>query len=230
MLDLPITHCMTIGNRPDLLRQTLGSLQTLRNLPTIAINDFNDTATNDVLQEMCPNAVIVGPRHHLGHHPAVDQMYSHVKTPYIFHNEDDWEFFRTDFLRDAIALLEAVPLITSVCLRDTDDLVHSYDQCSKIVTDELNGIRFQRLDNLHDQWHGFTFNPHVTKLSTWKGLGGYSQFAKERHVSRHLRSKGQFVAFLRPGACRHSGEGRSSTWKPSQFRRFKAWLRGEKAG
>lgn len=229
MPNLLVTHCITIGNRPDLLRQTLTGLKAVQDIPTLAINDFNDTDTNNVFMEMCPRGRIVGPGHHIGHHPAIDAMYSHVTTPYIFHNEDDWAFSRADFLSDALSLLEAEPNITAVCLRATDDMSFSDDQRKKIVTAEINGIRFQRLDALHDQWYGFTFNPHLSRKSMWEELGGYTKFKKERHLSRTLKMTGGFVAFLTPEACRHIGEGRSTTWKPSPFRRFKAWLRGEKA-
>lgn len=228
MSDLPVMHCITIGNRPDLLRQTLESLRALQNLSTLAINDFNDAETNQVFKEMCPLGRIVNLGRHVGHHRAIDALYSNVATPYILHNEDDWEFSRTDFLQDALNLLETEPNISAVCLRTTDDMPLAKDEREKIVSTEIGGVYFKRLDNLRDQWHSFTFNPHLCRKSMWQGLDGYSKFEKERHLSRHLKRKGKFVAFLMPEACRHIDEGRSTTWIPSQFRRFEAWLRGER--
>lgn len=222
-----ITHCLTIGRRPDLLRQTLDSLGGLRDLPTLAINDFGDAETSAVLLEMCPNGRIVGPGHHLGHHPAVDTMYAEVETPYIFHDEDDWRFSRLDFLEDGLRLLEAEPLISVVCFRATADMPLSPAARAKIVTEERAGIRYERLDALHEQWHGFSFNPHLVRRSMWQEIGGYAQFQKERHLSRFLRKQGRYVAFMLPEACRHIGEGRSTVMPPpSRFKKFKNWLRG----
>ena len=224
-----ITHCLTIGRRPDLLRQTLDSIGPLRALSTLAINDFGDEETSAVLRKLCPNGRIVGPGHHLGHHPAVDAMYTEVQTPYILHGEDDWCFSRTDFLADALRLLEAEPLISVVCFRATLDIPLSDKDRAKIVTEARAGIRYERLDALHPQWYGYSFNPHLARRSMWQERGGFSQFEKERHLSRHLRARGQYVAFLLPKACRHIGEGRSTVWgKPSRFRKFKNWLRVRK--
>lgn len=98
-----------------------------------------------------------------------------------------------------------------------------------IMTEVRSGISFERLDALHKEWHGYTFNPHLAPKSLWQQLGGFTQFAKERHVSRFLRAKGQYVAHILPEACRHIGEGRSTTGRPiTRVKRFKNWLRGIK--
>lgn len=222
-----ITLCFTIGKRPDLLRRTLETLGPLCDLPALAINDFGDAETSAVFLELCPQGRIVGPGHHLGHHPAVDAMYAEVTTPYIFHNEDDWAFERTDFLTDAVTLLEAEPALSQVCVRHSTDMVLTPEDRRKIVTETRAGIGYERLDALHRQWHSYTFNPHVVRRSLWVDLGGYAAFAKERHLSRHLRAQGLHTAFLLPGACRHIGDLRSVVpQKVTTFKRFKNWVRG----
>src|SRR5690606_30234712 len=70
-----ITMCLTIGRRPDLLRQTLETLRGLPPLPVIAINDFRDEETNAVFREFYPEGLLLDPGRHLGHHGAVDAMY-----------------------------------------------------------------------------------------------------------------------------------------------------------
>lgn len=228
MSDQPlVTHCLTIGRRPDLLAKTLDSLRGLPQMPTLAINDFGDAETNAIFKQYCPQGRLVGPGHRLGHHPAVDELYRHVETPFIFHNEDDWGFSRADFLDDALQLLDSDSQISCVCLRDTADMPMDDSSRSKVNTSHIAGISFQRLDSLHRQWHGFTFNPHVIKKSIWDDLGGYSNFKKERHLSRHLRAKGHYVAFLLIPACAHIGDGRSTHLKPpTRLKRFKNWIRG----
>ena len=61
----------------------------------------------------------------------------------------------------------------------------------------------------HRQWHGHTFNPHLTPVNIWRDVSGFSKFKKERHVSRHLRGRGLRVAYLQPGYREHIGEGNS---------------------
>ncbi|AUH33562.1 hypothetical protein CUV01_09325 [Paracoccus tegillarcae] len=53
---------------------------------------------------------------------ADNASYRNVQTPYVFHNVDDWQFERTDFLAQAVTLPEADPMISVVCLRDTADM------------------------------------------------------------------------------------------------------------
>lgn len=77
------------------------------------------------------------------------------------------------------------------------------------------GVRYARLDNLHDQWHGYTFNPHLISMDTLREIGKFGAFKKERHVSRFLRKKGKYVAYIKPGACHHIGEDHSVS-NPSQ--------------
>lgn len=221
-----VTHCLTIGSRPDLLRETLKTLSELADLPTLAINDFGDAETNEVFCSFIPGGRIVGPGHHIGHHAAIDALYAEVKTPYIFHNEDDWAFHREDFVDDAIRLLEADPKISAVCMRDSGDFPMSDDDRAKILVQEVAGVAFQSLTEIHDQWHGYTFNPTLVRKSLWEDLGGFSRFAKERHISRHLRAKGMHVALLLPSACRHIGENRTTTQETKpRLKAAKIWLR-----
>jgi len=227
MQEEKITLCLTIGRRPDLLQRSLESMARLPQIPVLAINDFGDEETNTVFREMCPHGRLIEPGRHLGHHGAVDLMYSEVKTPYIFHGEDDWLFSRTDFLQDALSLLRVDPLISSVCFRATKDIPLS-DADRALVTTEMRGdISIERMEAVHEQWYGFSFNPHLAKKRLWEELGGFSQFKKERHISRFLRAEGHYVAFLVPEACRHIGDGRSNTsGQDSLFRRCKNWMRG----
>jgi len=230
MLEDKITLCLTIGRRPDLLRRTLETLNGLPALPVLAINDFGDAETNAVFLEMCPQGRLIEPGRHLGHHGAVDVMYAEVKTPYIFHCEDDWGFSRTDFLNDALRLLQTDPMISVVCFRATKDIPLSDEDRALVATETRGDLLLQRMEAVHQQWHGFSFNPHLAEKRLWEELGGFSQFEKERHVSRFLRAQGHYVAFLLPEACRHIGDGRSSTpGRDSLFQRFKKWMRGIKS-
>lgn len=77
------------------------------------------------------------------------------------------------------------------------------------------GVSYARLDVLHDQWHGYTFNPHLISTDTLREIGKFGAFKKERHVSRFLRKKGKYVAYIQPGACQHIGEDQSVS-NPSQ--------------
>lgn len=224
-----VTICMTMGKRPDHLRRTIESLGDIfQSLPVIAINDFGDDETSSVFRKLSPNGTLINLGGQVGHHPAVDAMYEQVKTPFIFHMEDDWGFFRQNFIEDALSLLEADPQISSVCFREISDFPLSDADRSQIARDEREGIQFNRLDGLHEEWHAYTFNPHLARKSLWEDIGKFSQFKKERHISRKLRAQGRYTAFLEPGACAHIGNDISvANNKPSLFKRIKKNIRAQ---
>ena len=219
-MNCEIDLCLTIGRRPSLLRQTLDSLLPRANFKKIiAMNDFRDQETNDVFKELCPSGILINLNEQVGHHRAVDLMYSKVSSPYILHCEDDWLFNSNLMMDESIQLLKSNEKIGSVCLREIKDFNLNEEQESKKITQQHGDIKFSRLDGTHEEWHGFTFNPHVTSLSQWKEFGPYSAFKKERHISRKLRNAGTFVAYLQPGSCVHIGfdDSVSNPIKKSKF-------------
>lgn len=151
-------------------------------------------------------------------------MYDLVKTKYVFHCEDDWMFDGEIPIQAILKLLDSQPELSEVCLRKVEDIPMSEEEKSKILTCEAAGLHYDRLDPLHDQWHGYTFNPHITTLKNWETLGSFKQFKKERHVSRYLRAQGKHVAYLKPGYCSHIGDGISVSINPSRLDRLKNWL------
>lgn len=225
-----ITLCLTIGLRPELLRSSLRSLLShLHFEKIIAINDFRDEATNSVFHELCPHGQLLCLDRQLGHHAAVDQAYSLIKTPYVLHSEDDWHFDRSIDLISAMDVLSKNPNISQVCLREIEDFAFSSEELGQIVHFQANDIDYMRLDGLHDQWYGYTFNPHLAALETWRSVGGFSKFKKERHISRKLRAQGRYSAYMKNGICHHIGAELSvsgNDLKDQKFRQWKQSIRG----
>lgn len=222
----PITLCLTIGKRPDLLKKTLESLLPHINCKhIIAINDFRDEPTNEMFRHICPDGQLISLTHQLGHHKAVDHMYQFVSTRLVLHCEDDWVFDRSIDLTGAIQLLDTNERISQVCLRKISDFQLTESESELVLKCQENGYNYFRLDNLHTQWHGYTFNPHLAKLDYWRLLGGFTQFKKERHISRHLRSKGRFTAYMNPGYCEHIGELQSVSQSASHPKGLRLWIK-----
>lgn len=201
-----ITLCLTIGKRPDELRQTLDSLlDKITFTHIIAINDFGDSATNEVFYELCPQGKLISLGYNLGHHKAIDELYTHVMTPYVFHCEDDWLFYG-DIDFDRIKnLLDSSNDITSVSLRAISDFNFSNDELAKIKYVDTPFGRYADLTALHEQWYGYHFNPHIARLDTYRTLSPFSQYKKERHISRVFRRQGKYMLFVTDDICHHIG-------------------------
>lgn len=215
-----------MGRRPALLSETLHSLAPLLSkIPVLAVNDFGDEESNEVFRRYCPHGCIVNPAARMGHHRAVDLMYNAVETDYVFHFEDDWHFDRCDFVEECQDLLTELPMASAICVRSASDFLEE-TQLSDIPTfSATSGTRYMRLDGIHAEWYGYTFNPHIAPKATWTNVGGFSGFRKERHISRTLRTKDRFVPYLASGACRHIGQSDSVTRsRPTFTRKLKDML------
>lgn len=226
---VPATLVLTIGRRPELLAQTLESLLPHQDFAHIvAINDFGDEATNIVFRERCPNGVLISLDSPSGHHAAIDRLYQEVRTPYVFHCEDDWLFESAPDIQTSMAVLASDNRITSVCFRRIDDFGLSPLEAEKIISVQISTASYSRLDGLHPQWHGYTFNPHLLTATAFANIGNFSRFKKERHISRWLRKQGKFVAYLNPGSCRHIGMDCSVSIRPSfkerLFKKISRWI------
>lgn len=213
-----ITLCLTIGKRPDELRQTLQSLLSkVQFKHIIAINDFGDEQSNAVFHELCPQGELINLGYNLGHHKAVDLMYGKVTTPYVMHCEDDWEFDSVPKFDDILKFLVSEPNISMVCLRKMSDISFDKQQQSQIIHRSTGYLDIVEIHTIHEQWYGYTFNPHIASINTWKELAPFAKFKKERHISRIFRSKNKHLVYLEQGNCHHIGFDSVANPQPTTF-------------
>src|SRR4051812_33800932 len=98
-----VTVVVTACGRPDLLERTLDSFLRFNTYPIarfIVTEDSSVAGTNDKLKTKyasLPILWIEEPRRR-GQIACIDDAYSRVETKYIFHCEDDWEFYDTGFI------------------------------------------------------------------------------------------------------------------------------------
>jgi len=205
--DRRVTLCVTMGNRPDLLRRTLESLLAHNRFDdVVAVNDFGDEATNAVFRAVCPTGRLVSPGEKLGHHGAVDRMYETVTTPYVFHCEDDWLFEPRPLLDTCFRLLDAVPRVAGVCVRSSKDCRRIWNLTGQ---GEADGLTYRFFNDEEADWGGFGFNPNLQRLELWKTHGPWSRFRQEVHISRALNAEGLRYIYATPGFCRHIGKNHS---------------------
>lgn len=206
-----VTVCLTACGRPDLLEQTLNSFFKFNTLPPKEFIIFEDSGTdcNTHLHEKFPDITWIGGKYRQGQIVAIDTMYQLVKTTYIFHCEEDWEFYRAGFIEDSLAVLEKEPMISMVWIRDKEDTNQH-----PIIWQEEYGIMKTNHNGL---WGGFCFNPGLRRLSDYKRFGSYgrhTQFSRkkpwlaEAAVSKLYSAAGYRAAILKQGYVKHLGEGR----------------------
>jgi len=200
-----VTSC----GRFDLLRHTLESLLPLLDPPPeeiLVIEDSGDASVREALAGLkSPVRVMVNDRQ-LGQMASIDLAYGQVRTPFVFHCEDDWEFFRTGFIAESFALLHARPDISMVGLRPR----HELNPLVRATPEEaLEGVRFFALDpQKHPEYFSYSFNPGLRRMADYHAIGPFAPLGHEGDVSYAFKLAGFRIANLEEPAVRHIGDGR----------------------
>jgi len=226
-----VTVVVTSCARHDLLNNTLTSFFKYNSFPIkhmIIVEDGNQVANALVSKFRSEPIEWLATGRRVGQIAAIDYAYSRVKTPYIFHLEDDWEFYRPGFIERSMQILRLQPTCLQVWLRALGDT--NEHPCEPRVFTK-HGISWQRLilDFQQGKWHGFSFNPGLRRLTEYVATGGFGNLTSfdfhdpwktEIAIGRFYRRKGYFAAILcdqeGQGYVRHTGDNHH-TAPPPEF-------------
>lgn len=201
-----ITTVCTSCNRPDLLEITINSFFKYNKYPLsdfIIIDDSGVIGCNDFLLQKYPNLTLIYNEENLGQIASIDKAYSKVKTDYVFHLEEDWEFHKEGFLEDALEIIEIHDKLICIWARDPQDTPHpTYED--EYITPSGKIVK-QLIRDFHGHWTGFTFNPSLKKMKDYQG---YSHIGRELELSKYYGSLGYFAMIFKEGYCKHIGWGR----------------------
>lgn len=215
MITLAIT---TTEGRLNLLTRTLTSLMenTGDVYKNIIINDNSCNSDNcarisDLVSKFSQNFLILRNGTNNGQVEGIDNIYKLVNTKYIFHLEDDWEFYNGNFIHKSIDVLESNPKITNVSIRQRDTFEASSQH-------PVHGPFFTQLGTEYYKyhtgykgiWHGFSWNPGLRRLSDYKLIGSYKQYINEQGVGNFYYQNGFESACLKDFYCAHIGHGQST--------------------
>jgi Glycosyl transferase family 2 len=222
-----VTVVLTSCGRQDLLERTLDTFFLYNTYPIrefIVIED-GDRSLNDHLR----------PRYHkygvswldtgrrVGQVTAIDLAYARVKTDFIFHCEDDWEFLRPRFIERSVVILNSRPDILMVSLRDKDDQ-NGYPVHDRVYFAEW--VPYRLMHESYDAgewgtWHGFAWNPGLRRRRDYELLGSFGSldplhakpaWQMEREAGAFYREHGFAIALLAEdcgtGYVRHLGDDR----------------------
>jgi hypothetical protein len=176
-----ITMVVTSCNRPIELYKTLESFFKYNTHPIqkiIIIDDSGIKTCIDNCIDLIPSNIekkIIYNDTNIGQIKSIDIAYSFVETEYIFHCEDDWEFYDYGFIEKSLEILQDNDRICCVWLREYRNGILC-NNGHPIIMDIINDkYRFVD-DNYLNQWMGFSFNPGLRKLSDYNSIGNYCQY------------------------------------------------------
>ena len=237
-VSLVITSC----NRFDLLEETLRSFFRYNTYPIAQHIIIEDSPYRDKLLKMLtkfPDVefTVLDNVPQIGQMKSIERAYSEVTSEYIFHCEDDWEFYREAFIEDSMAVLETDDKIITVWLRE--DLNKNRLE-PEVISTARPGVEYQYVTPAYVQpkkgtiWHGFTFNPGLRRYKDYLLVKPISQFDRESTTGKAYFDLGFTAAALTNPYLRHIGFHRGIRFKPHQsqlakdmqasWRRFKTKL------
>lgn len=180
---IPITIVLTSCNRPKELISTLISFFKYNTYPIKKIIIIDDSGVINCINECLkyiPSNVekqIIYNEKNIGQIASIDKAYSVVDTEYVFHCEDDWEFYNYGFIEKSLEILLNNDKIFTVWLREYINYRVVQNGHPVISTIYNNSYRllgvFKERTNI---WSGFTFNPGLRRLKDYKSLMPYSQY------------------------------------------------------
>lgn len=211
-----VTVVLTSCGRVDLLEKTLDSFFKFNTYPIERFIITEDSAQEEVfdacnrLNKKYDNFIeFMFNKNKLGQSKSIDKAYSTVTTKYVFHCEEDWEFYRSGFIEDSIRILESSPKILQAWIRPKNDRV--LNKISEKVF-ELNGMKIRAVlpvsfstgDTNEDgtpmivkDYMGFSWNPGLKRISDYRLLNnGYTGMVREHLVDHWYRDQGFIVVSL----------------------------------
>lgn len=214
----PYSVVLTSCGRFDLLAETVASfLAHMDERPAdfIVAEDSGDAAVAAALAPL--EAALGAPfiirlnRPQLGQMRSIDAAYEAVRTPLVFHCEDDWRFTRRGFIGESRRLLAALPAASMVGLRPRQELNPRVRDSEPLrLTDEMGDpVAYFALDpSLHPEYFSYSFNPGLRRMDDARALAPFAALGREEDVSYAFKKRGFQIVNLESPAVAHIGDGR----------------------
>jgi hypothetical protein len=207
-----ITFVITSCGRFDLLEQCLASFLAHNTAPIeryLLVEDSGDDGVRDITAKFdVPFEVIVNVPP-LGQIAAIDRAYGSVTTPYIFHCEDDWRFFRSGFIEESLIVLKNDPSATAVICRRPGQTAGTSLVFETCPVQLIANVRCRKPPPwLIPDFLGYSFNPGLRRLSDYRLLGSFARWGHELDASLYFKVRGRTVAILADPACETTGSER----------------------
>jgi len=171
-----VTLFLTSCGRPDLLRKTLESFVKYNTYPIekgIIMEDSGKLGINDFAHELVPFPLqIIYNSCRLRQMKSIENGLQYLTTPYVFHCEEDWEFFNYGFIEKSMEILnsENGSHIISVWLREWKELENMYKFRIVPIENESYCMIGPTAEN-----GVFSWNPGLKRIEIAKKFSPYTQ-------------------------------------------------------
>jgi len=203
-----ITSC----GRVDLLDKTLESFfkfNTYKFEKMFLIEDsVNQKVYDHVKNKWGKKLEVIVNNKKKGQIKSITDVYKKIKTPYVFHCEDDWMYTRGNFIEDSLQILKTDKKILQVWLESESATNFGIFEFGPVINIQKK-IGYRKVSpKLGWEWGYFSFRPGVKRMSDYLLINGYEGFFNEIDIGLKYRDKGFYTVIIENPATADLGEGR----------------------
>lgn len=239
-----ITFTITTCKRYDLFSQTMNSfINCCTDIDKISrwicVDDNSSEEDRKKMQEKYPffEFYFKTPEEK-GHPRSMNILQKMVKTPYVFHMEDDWTFFiQKPYLQNCLDILSENPEFGQCLINrnyaelpehiryvgghhqttDENKRYILHEHAPTVEAQQKFYEKYGHKDNCA-YWPHFSFRPSLLKTSVWKQLGPFDENVAhfEMVYARNYAQKKLQSVFLEGVYCKHTGRLTSEMNDPTK--------------
>jgi hypothetical protein len=212
-----VTLFITSCGRPNLLKTTLESFVKYNTYPikeVILCEDSGIPEIVDFVKDILPYPThLCYNKERIGQMKTIEKYITLVKTPYVFHLEDDYEFFDYGFIELSFKILESDSAISQVLLQDEQHDFYKVDignpLCYKILT---NDPRMTDSNYGDGALNVFSWRPSLKKLEICLLRIPYELWDDEYTIELEINKLGKYAVITKnikngkKGFCSHIGK------------------------
>jgi hypothetical protein len=207
-----VTLFITSCGRPNLLKKTLESFVKFNTYPiknVILCEDSGVKGIVDFAKDILPYPITFCYNDtRIGQMKTIEKYTQLINTPYVFHLEDDYEFFKSGFIEMSFTLLHSDPKISQVLLEDEQYIFASVNINSKMKKVMSNNIGDVTANNGDGPLSCYSWRPSLKRIEIHKMRMPYELWDDEYTIQLHLNKLGYYsvIPTNEIGFCRHIGK------------------------
>jgi hypothetical protein len=216
-MEREVTLFITSCGRPELLKRTLESFVNFNTYPikeVILCEDSGIANIADFAKYILPYPIIFCyNKTRLGQMKTIEKYTQLIKTQYVFHLEDDYEFFDIGFIELSFKIMDSDHKISQVLLEDEQ---HTYPKvdignplCYKVITYDPNVYDYKCIDG---PLTIFSWRPSLKRIEIQKLRMPYELWDDEYTIQLLINKLGYYSVITnnikdgKKGFCTHIGK------------------------
>ncbi|MBD74688.1 MAG: hypothetical protein CMM96_04290 [Rickettsiales bacterium] len=209
-MDQKMTLVLTSCGRLKILNKTLESFfkyNTYDLEKLLLVEDSLEEKIYTSIQEKWGGKIdLLFNRKKKGQIQSIVDTYKLIKTPLIFHCEDDWIYTRKNFIEDSLKILNTDKKIIQVWL-ESKRSASRLDIFNYGNLQTIDGIGYRRVECKDGwEWGYFSFRPGVKRMTDYDLIGGYSKFKNELDIGVEYKKRGYYTVIIEEPAVKDIGD------------------------